>query len=289
MSFTNVPIPAAAQAAGMTRLVFSEDFESDTAIDFSGEGKKGYHFYADRGYGRSVLTPDECQVRDSVLYMKPVECDHAVGLASYSKAGHTGFTMHYGYAEARIRAGHPTGDYDGVPAFWGMGMKDYLGEDWRYLGELDVVELFIPHTDATKKIYAGSLHEHYRNGIVHPSGWKHVKYASNLINATGYQDNFDFIDNDWHTYGALWQAGEVVWYLDGKRMHSARYNATDLPQYYYRDDPTPLPRIEDLRPGEFDDRTWAGAHHAMERENLVMILGCNYNWPMEVDWVRIWT
>ena len=71
MSFKNVPIPAAAEAAGMTKLVFAEDFESETAIDFSGEGKPGYSFYADRPYAMSTLTPEECQMRDSVLYFKP--------------------------------------------------------------------------------------------------------------------------------------------------------------------------------------------------------------------------
>ena len=40
MNFKNVPIPAAAEAAGMTNLVFSEDFETEKSIDFSGEGKR---------------------------------------------------------------------------------------------------------------------------------------------------------------------------------------------------------------------------------------------------------
>ena len=43
-------------------------------------------------------------MRDSVLYFKPIQCGAAIGLGSYSKKGKTGFTMHYGYAEARIPA-----------------------------------------------------------------------------------------------------------------------------------------------------------------------------------------
>ncbi len=288
MSCTNVPIPAAAEAAGFTKLVFAEDFESDTAIDFSGEGKEGYSFYADRPYLLETLTPEECQMKDSVLYLKPRVCRSAIGLGSYSKAGKTGFTMHYGYAEARIRAGHPTGEYDGVPAFWGIGLKDYVGQPWEHCGELDILEIVVPSNDKDKMIYTGTLHDHWRGHGRDENGNPKNVFASNLINATGYQDNFDFIDGEWHTYAALWTEGYVAWYMDGKLMHSARYNATDLPQYYYRDDPTPLPRIEDLRPGKFDERTWEGAHHIMDEENEVIILGCNYNWPMEVDWVRIW-
>ncbi len=288
MSFKNEPIPAAAAAAGMTKLVFAEDFETETAIDFSGEGKPGYSFYADRPFGFVTLTPEECPMRDSVLYFKPIKCSWATGLCSYSKAGRTGFTMHYGYAEARIRAKMPEGEYNGVPAFWGMALRDILGEQWTHCGELDVVEMFIPRHDNTKKIYAGSLHDHYRDGTKDEKGYFKTKYGSNLVNCTGYDDRFDYIDEEWHTYAALWEPGHIAWYMDGQLMHSARYNATDLPQYYYRDDPTPLPRLEETRPGEFDDRTWPGAHFVMDEEEEVMILGCNYNWPMEVDWVRIW-
>ncbi len=281
MSFKNEPIPAAAAAAGMTNLVFADDFDTPDTIDFSGEGKPGYNWYTDRPYSLITLTKDELQVRDSVLYMKPIQCGSAIGMPTYSKKGKTGFTMHYGYAEARIRAKQPEGEYNGVPAFWGIGLKDFLGQPWEHCGELDILEIIIPHTDANRKIYTGTLHDHHKRA-------EGKRIASNLINATGYQDKFDFIDEDWHTYAALWEPGHIAWYMDGKLMHSARYNATDLPQYYYRDDPTPLPRIENLIPEKFDSRTWEGAHCIMEEENEVLFLGCNYHWPMEVDWVRVW-
>ena len=287
MSFKNVPIPAAAEAAGMTKLVFAEDFETETAIDFSGEGKPGYSFYADRPYGGTTLTPEECQMKDSVLYFKPIKCAAAIGLGSYSKAGRTGFLMHYGYAEARIRAKQPTGEYNGVPAFWGIGIKDFLGQNWTHGGELDILEIVIPHTDKDKKIYTGTLHNHYRNGERTEEGHYKTQFASSSVVATGYQDQFDFVDDEWHTYAALWEPGHIAWYMDGKLMHSARYSADALPEFYYRDDPTPLPRFEASHP-EFADRTWVGAHSVMDEEEEVIFLGCNKNWPMDVDWVRIW-
>ncbi len=295
MSFKNVPIPAAAEAAGMNRLVFAEDFETETAIDFSGEGKPGYSFYADRPYAMPTLTPEECQMRDSVLYMKPVKCGSAIGLVTYSKKGRTGFTYTKGYAEARIRADLPTGEYNGVPAFWGMGKADMMGEPWDNLGELDILEIVDPGAEKGRShelrkdmIYSGTLHEHKR---IYDEQGREIRnarqFCSNMVNSTGYDDQFVYLDDQWHTYAALWDDGYVAWYLDGKLMHSARYSADALPEYFYRDDPTPLPRIETTRP-ELADRTWVGGHHVMEHEEEILVLGCNYNWPMEVDWVRVW-
>ena len=289
----NIVIPEAAKAAGMTNLVFSEDFETETAIDFSGEGKPGYSFYADRPYGKKTLTPEECRMQDSVLYLEPEECKAGIGLLTYSKAGRTGFLMHYGYAEARIRADVPTGKYDGWPAFWGMEKCDVMGEKWVKCSELDIMEMVDPKEkgrsgcEGKDIIYTGTLHEHYHTGELNSKGRPKTEYASNWINCTGYNDQFDYLDDQWHIYAALWEPGYVAWYLDGKLMHSARYNATDLPQYYYRDDPTPLPRIEESRP-ELANTTWPGAHHTMETSEQILVLGCNKNWPMEVDWVRVW-
>jgi hypothetical protein len=137
------------------------------------------------------------------------------------------------------------------------------------------------HQIGNAVIYTGTLHDH--NRLESPE----TRLCTNTINATGYQDQFDVLDDDWHTYAALWDENYVAWYLDNKLMHSARYSVDALPEYYYGDDPTPLPRYEHAHP-EAANRTWVGAHSVMDGEEEVIILGCNYNWPMEVDWVRIW-
>ena len=226
-------------------------------------------------------------MRDSVLYFKPIQCGAAIGLGSYSKAGRTGFLMHYGYAEARIRAEQPTGTYNGVPAFWGIGVKDFLGQNWTHCGELDILEIVVPHTDKDKKIYTGTLHNHFRPGERNENGHYKTVFASSSVIATGYEDKFDFIDDEWHTYAALWEPGYIAWYLDGKLMHSARFAEGEIPEYYYRDDPKPVKRLQEVYPN-VEEIVWPSAHTIMNEENEVIILGCNYNWPMEVDWVRIW-
>ena len=294
MSCKNVPIPAAAEAAGMTKLVFCEDFDNEMSIDFSGEGKPGYSFYADRPYAASTLTPEECQMRDSVLYLKPEKCKSAIGPVSYSKKGRNGFLMTFGYAEARIRADLPTGPYDGWPAFWSMEKKDMMGEPWVMCGELDILEMVDPKEkgrsgEAFKDIiYTGTLHEHKRIFDEEGNELRNQRqFASSSVIASGYMDQFDYIDNDWHTYAALWEPGYVAWYFDNKLMHAARFEEGKITEYYYRDDPKPVKRLSEVYPN-LKERTWPSSHCSMNTAEEILCLGAHKNWPMEVDWVRVW-
>ena len=292
MSFKNVPIPAAAEAAGFTNLVFADDFDSYDTIDFSGEGKEGYNWYTDRPYGMTTLTKDDMQIKDSVLFMQPEICPSAIGMTTFSTKGKTGFVMKYGYAEARIRADEPVGEYDGVPAFWAIGLRDMLKTDvigWKDCGELDILEIercVDPESGKTRNYYTGTLHHWRRSGELRENGAPVQTCATNLVNALGYNER-RWLDGEWHTYAALWEPGHVSWYLDGKLMHSARYTPDALPEYYYGEEQTHLPRHEEAHP-EAAHRTWVGGHSVMDGEEEVVILGCNKNWPMEVDWVRVW-
>ncbi len=275
-----ISIPVAAQAAGMTRLTFSDDFESIDTIDMSGEGKDGYAWFTDRPYNISPLTAEDFYIKDSVLYLRPRDCAAAIGLPTYSRKGDRGFKYRFGYAEARIRVDKPLGKYNGVPAFWGMCHKDFMDQPWEHAGELDILEVMELDNDGSIS-YTGSLHDHWRQENV-----EERRYCSNLINSLGYKGH-DHVDGEWHTYAALWEEGHIAWYMDGKLMHSARYQEGALPQYFYRDDPTPLPRIEENDPS-LANRTWIGGHSIMDTDEMVLMLGCNYEWPMEVDWVRVW-
>lgn len=288
MSFKNTPIPPAAEAAGFTKLALADDFDDLSSIDFSGEGKPGYTWYADRPMNMPTMTESDFKtVEESVVRMQPEMCSPLIGLSSYSKKGDTGYVMQYGYLEARIRVKIPGKEYNRKthcwPAFWTLCKENFMGRSFERGGELDVIEMVAIH--GGQPIYTGTLHDwhHYKD----EEGKTKTVYASNLVNSTGYNDYFDYIDEEWHTYAALWEPGHVAWYWDNKLMHSARYNKWDLPQYFYRDDPMPLPRLEDRKP-EFAKRTWKGAHSVMDNDPEVVILGCRGAWPMDIDWVRIW-
>lgn len=287
MSLKDVSIPAAAEAAGYTKLAFCEDFEDYSGIDMSGEGRPGFNFYIDRPYGKHTLTEEEFEVKDSVLTLKPYKDGCLADLPTYSKKGDTGYTMQYGYAEARIRADWPGEDYSGGwPCFWSIGKPDMMSKSWKDCGEIDVLEM-VPIHKPRRPIYTGTLHHHKRNYDADGKLLPKNSVASNMVNACGYNDYFDYIDKEWHTYAVLWEPGYMAWYWDDKLMHSIRYNRWDLPQYFYRNSPTPLPRIEERLP-KLADRVWKGAHYIMEDDPQVFFLGARRDWPLYCDWVRMW-
>lgn len=290
MSCKTVPVPEAAAEAGLFKLAFCEDFENDFAIDFSGEGKPGYSFYVNRARRRPLLVQSQAEMRKSVLYLRPGSTMESVSICTCSSQTQNGFSMHFGYIEARIRVDRPLGRHNHWPKFWGTGKEYIHNENPGHRAELVVVEFTDPLDKGLSRsrgkdmIYVGTLHDHSwekENGV-----WKH-RLCTNSVNATGYNDQFNYVDTDWHTYGALWEPGHVAWYMDNELMHSVRFVGGSLPQYYYRDDPRPLPRIEERFP-EMNFQVWEGAHTVTDRETMAFSLGCHRYWTMDVDWVRVW-
>ena len=82
-----------------------------------------------------------------------------------------------------------------------------MGRRFEHCGELDVVEMVTIH--GGQPIYTGTLHDWHRTGEKTEDGKPVTRYASNLINSSGYNDYFDYLDEEWHTYAALWEPGIV--------------------------------------------------------------------------------
>ena len=286
---TVADIPAAAKAAGMTKLAFADEFDSYDTIDFSGEGKAGYNWYVDRPYKGVTLTKDEIKIKDGVMTFAPKTCPSSIGLPTFSAKGKTGYTMHFGYAEARIRFNTETISLrsetgrNGWPSFWGVSVVDVVGEQWDRVGELDILEAHQmeadnPHSDV---IYTGTLHDHVKL----EDGSQQI--ATNVLNATGAMGIHDVLDSEWHTYAALWTEGYIAWYLDGMLMHSVRFSEGECPTHYYRDIEDPLLWNEDSDPS-LKGLTWPGAQTIMNVDHMVLFLGAHETWPIDVDWVRVW-
>lgn len=289
MSFKNTPIPAAAEAAGYTHLAIADDFDDLSQFDLECSGKPGYTWYLDRPFGMPDMKETDFSFpEESVMHFEPEMCAPLIGFSSYSKRGDTGYTMQHGYLEARIRVKIPGEAYTKKthcwPAFWTLSKNNWMGKKFEHCGEIDVVEMVAIHKG--HPIYTGSLHDWKR--VYNEEGkLEKTVYASNLINNCGYNDNFDYIDEEWHTYAVLWEPGHVAWYWDNKLMHSTRFNEWDKPQYFYRDDPTPLPSLSYYAAGD-KNAPWNGAYHIFEDDPQIITTGCRSAWPMDIDWIRVW-
>ena len=68
---------------------------------------------------------------------------------------------------------------------------------------------------------------------------------------------------------------------------ATEYGADVMPTYYYRDDPTPLPPVNEVYPG-VKNLDFVGVNSIMDTDEEVVFLTCSKAYPMDVDWVRIW-
>lgn len=284
----SIAVPAAAVEAGMERLVFSDDFESQSTVDLANEQTEGFCWYVDRAYGRPPMQPDELEWHTDESFVR-ILSKMPTGILSRSSNGKIGFAFKEGYVEARIRLTKRETTPEKHPYFFLLGQTDIEGRSWVDNGIITVMSA--PCTKdkngERRPYYCGSLHHYQRSWKRDKKGNPITRSASNLVNATGYRDWFTFLDEEWHTYGLLWEKGHIAWYMDGREMHSVRFAPNELPRHYYRNNPRPLPPIEEKHP-EFAKSQWFGAYTVFDEEPMVLSLCSREEWPMDVDWVRVW-
>ena len=107
--------------------------------------------------------------------------------------GHFGFT--YGYVEARIKSNPWTGNF---PAFWMMPEDRSAG--WPDCGEIDIWETI----DAQERSWH-TIHSNWTYDL----GYKNNPQSS--FNVYTSHDRY-------HTYGLMWAATTLIWYVDGKEV-----------------------------------------------------------------------
>lgn len=280
------PTPAA--AAGMERVVFFDDFDSSETVDMNNEQTPDFHWYVDRAYGRPPMRPEEIEWHTEESFVR-LKGENGCGLSSVCSHTGEGFSWKYGYIEARIRIEEIEKIGETPPLFYMLALPDYLGKAWVDNGLISVFTCPKTKNKQGKRApyYAGALFHYQRSWERDRDGKPIVRSASNLVNATGYHDWFTFLDEEWHTYGLLWEPGHIAWFMDGKEMHSVRFGVGELPRHYYRNQPTPLQPIEgqDLK---YASRQWLGAYTVFNDEPMLIDLCARAEWPMDVDWVRVW-
>ena len=139
--------------------------------------------------------------------------DYSTADAKYMSgviSSYDAFRFTHGYAEARVKLPYGQGLW---PAFWLL--TSFYVED---VPEIDIME------------YLG----HDRETVYHT--YHHFEPQNNwrLVSTPSYTTNHADFTADWHTFGVLWDADKIIWYVDGveaRRITSDDYKIPNQAMY----------------------------------------------------------
>ncbi len=250
------PPPPAAQA-GYSRLTLSDEFTSSSTVDVAGTGKPGFTWYTDQPFGWPAPRA-EVKVANSTLTILP-RADDSINwsLSTVSPKTNAGQGFTFAYFEARMRFSNPPQPKTrGWPSFWSIGRKMVVQRAHIRYAELDFFEV------ADNNSFIGSVHDWS------PKAGTDFQFNDSMNRATARDPHkYDF--TPWHVFGCLWQPGRVRWYLDDKQLIEQRYSLSGVP----------VPNAEGHP---------VGTYSILDQEQMMVILGTAKNWPLQVDWVRVW-
>lgn len=257
-----IEAPEAAKDAGYTSLVFYDDFDDPSTVDWEGTGEPGYKWYIDRPFGWESLQDGDVVIEESIATIAPQKSCANWGISTYSAKGDTGAAWTYAYFEARIRINTDITKDDltekGQPAFWSFSKDHTLRRDEGRWGEIDFFEVTFEADGTFNNTLVTSMHD---SRVVDGK----QENLSNTNNIHPY-----LVSDDWQTIGCLWTPGSVSWYLDGGFISRTTYSADGMP------DPASSTNQE------------VGCFSILDQEEMLVVLGSGPCWPMEVDWVRVW-
>ena len=187
-------------------LVWADDF------DFFDDSKWQYE-YGDSGWGNNELEnytdqPDNIFTQDGNLIIQANRNDDG----SYTSARiNTAGKFETTYGKFEMRAKLPSGQ--GIwPAFWLLGAN--IGENpWPGCGEIDIMELV--GNDPT------NVH-----GSTHGNGFD----TTSTYSGEGFTDDF-------HTYAAIWQPGQIDFLVDDNVYNTVTYDDTNGGEWPFDDNP----------------------------------------------------
>jgi beta-glucanase (GH16 family) len=256
-------VPAAANAAGYTKLTFDDEFNSINTIDTAATKKTGFNWYTDGAFGGGNAKRSAYDVSNGVLRIS--NSGSYTGnwvISSVSPQGDVGHSFKYAYFEARIKFDPTLGKNGrGFPAWWGFSRHHTVAGDPSHWAELDFFEAYTGGFADYSGAFVGTIHDWADDSRIH------FQNANNFISNPGV----DY--NQFHTYGCLWKPGEITWYFDGKAMMTQKYSATAPPVPFAN---SPITSTQE------------GVFSIIDNDPQFLILGSDTNWPMYVDWVRVW-
>lgn len=211
-ALTIVCCPTAALAdppAGNWQLKFSDDFNG-SGLD---TGKWTPCFYwapngcTNGGAGDlQWFSPNNVSVGGGILRLRAErKPSNGLNYTSGMIASHDKFAFQYGYVEFRAKVPKGNGFW---PTLW------LLSQNKNWPPEIDVAEFVGSNTNNVHMTI------HYKNGSgAHES-------------SSGWWGGIDF-SGGYHTYGLLWEADKLVWYVDGveRRRYTNSGNIPDEAMY----------------------------------------------------------
>jgi len=291
------PSPAPASAAGFTNLVFDDEFTTSTTI----APAKTYPASGYNWYRHGDVEPDDISVNPGagsaatagatgVLTIDNTP-DVFNGVLQTVPANATGSqrigTWQHGYFEARIQysptvTGHG-GRKNGWPSFWLWAVQALSPVQGQRTAECDIFEALPLGTAGASSQAINTMHN-WENSSDYAAQTNLFNTGSNnlQVSLVGSTESAQPTDGAWHTYGCLWTSngkgsGTVQFYFDGFLIVHQKGVTTFL-----------TGTNQSLAPGQISGSTMGTALTAMESDNLFIYLGTAQDWPMNVDWVRVW-
>jgi beta-glucanase (GH16 family) len=208
--------PAAIAGQGYHR-VFRDDFKD---LDSTAWGKGIWY---DSGSPAGSIF-----AQNGILHLQSKRSDGYPNLTVTTEGGDQPTVFTQGYFEARMNW---TGGNGAWPAFWLLSYRHAVNSSWPsinpycaqnglpaaqcYSAELDVFE----GQGSEPNVFYGTVHRNSSEGYG-------VSDAQNANNR--YDLSPTVLANEWHTYGMLWTANKLTWYLDGQELGSAPvYDSTN--------------------------------------------------------------
>jgi beta-glucanase (GH16 family) len=197
----DVPKPLA--KLGGYELVFHDEFDN---LDLSPDSHGKHTWYEGVWFNKHHVPLSSISASGGMLTLTWNRGQEQVD-TSITTLSHDTKNFHawkYGYFEARMKWDQVNGAW---PAFWLIPVQDANRKDLydgvRESGEVDILE---GQGDHPHNIYT-TVHD-----------WVNGKDSANRNNVVKLPGDVDLAQ--FHTYGLLWTPGKLVWYFDGKEVHS---------------------------------------------------------------------
>jgi len=260
--------PPGAAIAGLNRLAFKEDFQTAAGIDWQNTRKPGFSFYLARPFGWPATSADAVSVRDGVLTINNPVNKAQFDLCSAASAGGgewVGFAPRGpAYFEAAIAFDPEPPEGRGFPAFWTMSAEHLFGTLWQqtksryqYL-ENDFMEWNAPSWHSPDA-YIHSLHVWTNDRTLDVPYNKSVQFPKHHKGSGGKVIGpFPGVDwREFNIFATLWIPGDRIdTYFNNQLVRS--FDLSEHPEFNVGND-----------------------------QHFPAILGSG-NFPMRVDWVRVW-